>query len=426
MTKPSLKPASSVPPLTGYIGIVAALFFFFLWPEGIIDPVPDLQPVIFLLMIFIVMAVYELAIAKTYKAPDAKLDFSRKRKADKGFWGDFALKMLGLFVSLTLVVFYYMVADIYHDSWYSRFFDFVLNNAAIIGAVVFSYFIVIHFYLTDLKDSYWQLGRFVLTFGREGDRKLLKGHVLALAIKAFFLPLMFCYFVDDWDYLRGFDWSASYNFGALFNALYRFLFFIDLAFVVIGYVMTARLFNAHIRWTEERIGGWVVCLLCYMPFWQVFGRSYLDYWSGGIGWQQWLSGNELLFLLWGGMILLFSAIYVLSEAQFGLRFSNLTYRGLVSHGTFRFTKHPAYISKNISWWMLDVPFIATDWTLAFRNTMALVGVNLVYWLRAKYEERCLDDAPEYREYKDYIDRKGLFSFCKISALPEILKKSKKN
>ena len=117
----------------------------------------------------------------------------------------------------------------------------------------------------------------------------------------------------------------------------------------------------------------------------------------------------MAFSLWGSSIVVLLLIYAMSTAQFGLRFSNLTYRGVACHGTFAWSKHPQYISKNMSWWMIDVPFIGVDLAGGLSNSLSLLGVNFVYYLRAKYEERCLSRAPSYRRYKAHVDQHGLFA-----------------
>ena len=76
--------------------------------------------------------------------------------------------------------------------------------------------------------------------------------------------------------------------------------------------------------------------------------------------------------------------------------------------------------------MIGVPFIAPDWTIALRNSLALLGLNFIYFMRAWYEERCLEEAPEYKKYKNYMNQKGIFSAIKINWLVGLHQKSKKN
>jgi protein-S-isoprenylcysteine O-methyltransferase Ste14 len=50
-------------------------------------------------------------------------------------------------------------------------------------------------------------------------------------------------------------------------------------------------------------------------------------------------------------MVLLTGIYAWATVAFGLRFSNLTYRGVLTNGPYAFTRHPAYLSKNAFWWM---------------------------------------------------------------------------
>ena len=100
--------------------------------------------------------------------------------------------------------------------------------------------------------------------------------------------------------------------------------------------------------------------------------------------------------------------------MFGIRFSNLTHRGIITSGPYRWTKHPAYISKNISWWLISIPFLPPDGSVltALKLSVMLGLVNLIYYLRAVTEERHLMQDPVYREYSEYIRQHGLFSFLR--------------
>ncbi|MFT7532281.1 MAG: steroid 5-alpha reductase family enzyme, partial [Gammaproteobacteria bacterium] len=93
---------------------------------------------------------------------------------------------------------------------------------------------------------------------------------------------------------------------------------------------------------------------------------------------------------------------------------NLTHRGIITNGPFRFSKHPAYISKNISWWMISIPFIAinSDFLLAFKQCCLLLLVNFIYFMRARTEERHLSRDPIYREYTAWIAEYGLIARIK--------------
>lgn len=410
------KPSSSVSGWTGLLGLAAACVLFFLFPGDLLSGLSSAeQSVVFLMAVFFVMAAFELCFIRPYRAPEAGLNFSKTLSLGlltRQAVTDFETKLLGLLATLGIAVLFFWVADIYGGRWYGRFFELLLEYRYALVAVLFCYFLFIHLYMEEVKDDYWHFGVWFLTLGRSGNRHIIRNHCLSMGVKAFFLPLMFSYFVDDWVFFQNVEWQNLVDFESYFNLIYRSFYFLDLVIAVIGYLSTMRLLNAHIRWSEQTAGGWLFCLVCYMPFWQIIGRSYLNYQDGGVTWASWISSDTLLYEVWGCAILLVTALYVLSEAHFGLRFSNLTHRGVITHGFFRWTKHPAYLSKNLSWWIIDIPFIAVSWPLAVKNCLALLGINYIYYQRAKYEERCLSADPAYRDYAVFIDEKGMFSFLK--------------
>jgi len=407
-------PSSSVSSWTGFLGLASACALFFVFPKDLLRGLSSAeQAAVFLMAVFFMMATFELLFIRPFKAPEAGLNFSKKLTFSlltQQAVTDFEIKIFGLAATLGIAALFFWVADIYGGGWYGRFFDLILDYRYAFLGVLFSYFLFIHVYMEDVKDGYWHLGAWFLKLGRGGDRRIISHHLLSMGIKAFFLPLMFSYFVDDWVFFQNVVWGSLVDFKSSFDVIYRSFYFLDLVIAVIGYFSTMRLLNAHIRWSEQTAGGWLFCLVCYMPFWQIVGRSYLNYQDDGVTWASWISSDTVLFEVWGGAILLVTVLYLLSEAHFGLRFSNLTHRGVLTHGFFRWTKHPAYISKNIAWWIIDIPFIAVSWPLAIKNSLALLGINFIYYQRAKYEERCLSADPVYRDYAAYIDENGMFSF----------------
>ncbi len=185
-------------------------------------------------------------------------------------------------------------------------------------------------------------------------------------------------------------------------------FSVDVLFAAMGYLMTLRLFGAHIRSTEPTLLGWSVAIVCYQPAWSYFSSHYLIY-EDAYGWGAWLSGSNGLLLTWAVMISLLNLIYVWSTITFGIRFSNLTHRGILTNGPYRFTKHPAYIAKNLSWWLIAVPFLPVHgWTEALKQCVMLLGLNLIYYLRAWTEERHLSWDKTYVSYALWMNENGLF------------------
>ena len=83
--------------------------------------------------------------------------------------------------------------------------------------------------------------------------------------------------------------------------------------------------------------GWISALVCYQPFWSLISRQYIDY-DTGLSWGVWFHDIPWLYDLWGCLILFTVVVYVWATIAFGARFSNLTHRGIITNGPYRYTK----------------------------------------------------------------------------------------
>jgi hypothetical protein len=315
-----------------------------------------------------------------------------------------AVKFLGLLGSLGFVAVGYLVFPAYSDPLYLPFFSMlpVLIPLWLVAAVPY-------FYLVDRRmlaphDGYWQMGELLLFRWRGIDRRILGQYLLGWVVKGFFLPLMFGYMCQDMARLLGYDASAGGT--SVFDTAYVSMYFVDVTLVSVGYLATLRVTDTHIRSTEPTMLGWAVALACYEPFWGFVSGQYLGY-RTGYDWQQWLASMPIVYAIWGGVILLLTAAYIWATLSFAARFSNLTHRGIITNGPYRFSKHPAYLAKNLSWWLISVPFLASGglWDGLMRCLM-LFGVNVIYWLRARTEERHLSADPVYIQYALWIEQYG--------------------
>lgn len=62
---------------------------------------------------------------------------------------------------------------------------------------------------------------------------------------------------------------------------------------------------------------------------------------------------------------------------------------------------------------IAMPFLnLNDPVEGFRNCILLLAVNIIYYFRAKTEEKHLLAYPEYRAYSDWVDANGLFKAFK--------------
>lgn len=261
-------------------------------------------------------------------------------------------------------------------------------------------------------DLYWSLGDRLLGghgraphTGQAPAAEAWRHLALGWLVKAFFLPMMFGYAVRQ---VQGLDrlllQGGTPSFLALFELGIALLYFIDVVWGTLGYLWSLRLTDSQVRSAEPSAAGWALALVCYEPFSRAVWPAYFAYDSAHRPWAHWLAELPSLQLAWGLAILALTAVYALSTVAFGLRFSNLTHRGIITSGPYRWCKHPAYLSKNLSWWLISMPFmVSVDVASSLRCCAMLLGVNLVYWLRARSEERHLSADPTYRAYAAAID-----------------------
>jgi hypothetical protein len=356
----------------------------------------------------ITLALGELFLLKASRRPSTGLAERALRPFD---FQATCLRLLGFCGTLAVIALAYWAFPEYRGRFYRPYWYFLENVAWPTACIAPLYFLWIGRRLQRPEDAYLQLGSLLIGRGwSQVDRNLMWTHWTGWAVKAFFLPLMVVYLNGEVHSvaiaLRDVSWDTMHVYKLCFELSY----FVDLLFCVVGYSLTLRVLNSHIRSTEPTAFGWLVALVCYQPFYSVIGNFYLRYDESGIFWDAWLAAYPTLRAIWAAAIIFLTSVYALSTVSFGPRFSNLTHRGIITGGPYRFTKHPAYISKNLSWWLISIPFVSHDgWLEALRHCMLLGGLNFIYFLRARTEERHLSRDPEYVAYAQWIRAHGMFA-----------------
>lgn len=324
-----------------------------------------------------------------------------------GHWPRVLTKCLGLALSVGFIGLLYWLSPEYHGSFYDDYYAALEVLLPAWAALAVPYIHWVDRRLAEPEDALWQLGRWGLGQWRGLDARLLGQHLLGWLVKGYFLPLMFTYFCQNLDQLLHYDLKLLHSFLGLYDWAYFTLYFVDVSLVSMTYLMSLKATDTHIRSTEPSMLGWIAALVCYQPFWSLISRQYIDY-DSGTGWEHWLGSVPWMRDLWGALILVLVGVYVWATLAFGARFSNLTHRGIITSGPYRFTKHPAYLAKNLSWWLISMPFMLEgDLLDALRRSLLLGLLGTIYYLRAKTEERHLALDPVYGQYADWIAAHGL-------------------
>ena len=321
-----------------------------------------------------------------------------------------AIKLYGLAVTVALIALAYWVFPIYRQQA-SALLSVLPIFAAPIALLSLPYVLFVDRKMQSPEDGLYMAGLAALGQWGRIDTSLLQQYLLGWLVKAFFGPLMLWYAWQDFDLLlrspaeiiqsRPYGW---------YDYAYDIVWFIDVLYASIGYLCTFRLLGTHIRRAEDAAQGWLVCLICYAPFADVLFDNYLRYNESGHGWGYWFGSAAGAGSVWGLLILFVLAVHVWCTIIFGVRFSNLTNRGIITNGPYRWSKHPAYITKMTIYAMIWLPFLnAASLQIAVRHSIAFACLCGIYYLRARAEERYLMEDADYRRYCEYIARNGLVS-----------------
>jgi len=351
----------------------------------------------------------DLLLLKVHRRVSTGLDWSRP--PDFSFWRSL-VKLTGLAGTLLVIALVYWIFPEYHDDYYRQFFN--LAKAALPYLVVPAalYIFLVDAYMVDPNDGYWHAGCCFLGLFSEIDKPILRQYALGWLVKGFFIPFLFPLVSGNVDAIFSSKFfQGEPGFIPFYECAYVFLYLVDVTFGTIGYFLTLRVTDTHIRTTDPTTLGWLVAIICYPPFWPIMYDHFFPYASDTPYWGPWLAGHPILQAAWGTAILFFTGIYAWATVIFGCRFSNLTHRGILTNGPYRWTKHPAYLSKNISWWLVAVPFVSNAGVLeTVRACLMLVGINFVYFMRARTEEWHLSRDPAYVAYALWMNEHALLSW----------------
>lgn len=322
-----------------------------------------------------------------------------------------AIKWLGFWLCIGAGALLYWLLPEYKRPYYQTFFDLARMCLPWMPALFAAYFLYAEWRFPEERDGSWQVGMLAMGQFHAIDKKVFFQHILGWMVKFYFIPIMFGDMANGINKLRVMDWDIlALPLLKLYALVLLAATTFELVFVCAGYLFSARLFNSQIRATEATFFGWFIALMSYGPFNTIFYNRYLNYRPNG-DWQTWLAGHETLIIIWASIMMVLLVLHFWCDACFGLRFSNLTNRGIITNGMYRFSKHPAYVIKGTRWAMMYVPFLmGGSWDENLRLSLLFLGVNLVYYLRARTEEKLLSQDPVYIEYGLWMDKHGLFSW----------------
>ncbi len=401
------RPKSAVSTMVGLVGLAGLIGWTAMARAfGMTGPLAALSA---LAACGVPMVLWSLFIDKVHRNPSTGIDWDNPPRPLKETFDVSLAKIAGLWGIWAVIGSLYCIGRWYWDGAY--LFSMYVLGAAVVPLLVVSvpYVLWLDRRLKEPKDGAWHFGQLLIGRGDLANKDELHHFYRAWAVKGFFLAFMISIVPGNWwEAVRADSAWIAANPVNLANWLIAVMFMVDVTFATVGYVLTMKPLDAHIRTANPYAAGWTAALICYPPFILMGANGPLDYHSGSSEWTYWLADYPLLTMLVGAWLVFLTAVYAWATVAFGLRFSNLTHRGILTHGPYAWTKHPAYVAKNLYWWFAVMPFLATTGSMVdtIRNTAVLAMVSGVYYWRARTEEKHLSEDPAYVEYAAWMERNG--------------------
>lgn len=403
--------------LAGLMGLLAWMMVCRLWPGigpalGVPGPRMVLDgpsaALVAIVAAAIPMVAWSVLVDKVHRRVSTGIDWARPRALSEVL--DVSItKLAGLWITWAIIAGVYCLCRWYWSGSY-LFAMRVLGWSApvlVLGSIV--YVPWLDRVLVEPRDGAWHFGAMLM--GREPyDAEQVRHHWRAWAVKGFYCAFMFSALPGNWGQVIRVDWHGLLADPVLFAGVsVGVMFMIDVQIAMVGYILTMKPLDAHIRTANPLLAGWLAALICYPPFQLMEAGRPLAYQQNTASWAYWLAGHSGLLWAWAWALVVLTGIYAWATVAFGLRFSNLTHRGVLTNGPYAWSRHPAYLAKNLFWWLETLPFLVTSHSLveAVRNTFFLGCVSAIYFWRAKTEEaHLLAVDAKYREYHAWMARNG--------------------
>jgi protein-S-isoprenylcysteine O-methyltransferase Ste14 len=327
------------------------------------------------------------------------------------------IKWIGVITGIAFISFFWWLAPMFHkSSYHDPMYDCLWLVMPIMVFGSLPLIIFTEYRMGEYKDYNYEFGLFTLGRWREINWYEFRSGISAWFVKAFFLPMNFCTLVQFVGKVRGSEVELlTLPFKHAYEYI-EFLYIIPMIVAIIpGYLLSARIIGTHIRKADVSWFGWAVTLWFYPPFNTAISKSWFRF-NEHISQetQNWIvvfENNLPLLVTFGVIIIAANIIHYWGEAILGIRASNLTNRGVITNGPYRFLRHPIYFSKLIAWFFAMLPFMSGDDTKeCFYFMFSFLVVCGGYYMRSYVEERLMADDPDYVAYALYMDKKGWLSF----------------
>lgn len=323
------------------------------------------------------------------------------------------------------------ILAIFFAIWLFPAYDNVNNlrrlHEAIIPSLVFilpiSFLVILatEYILGEKRDGTYQFGLLARGKMREINWRIFGDGFLEWLLRCFFLQINF--YAAVW-YITNIRTRGvpifSWDFATFITQLDLAIFGAIVLSILPGYLFASRLIHTELKKVDRTWFGWAINLSCYPPLNAAVFGAWVQYMPRGElarmynstpAWAYYTDAYPWLLFFVGAAIIFFALIHLWGEAAVGIRAANMSMRGIITTGLFKYTRHPIYVSKGFQWALIYFPFLNILGILnSVQSAILFLLVCAIYVGRALSEERLLATDPDYVKYALYMDDHSIFAF----------------
>lgn len=331
-------------------------------------------------------------------------------------------KFLGVLVGILAIFFAIWLFPAYDNATKLQYLrEAILPTLAFILPISFLVIFATEYVLGEKRDGTYQFG--LLVRGKINDIhwRAFGDGFLEWLLRGFFLQINFYAAVwYIWNIRsKGIPDITSWDFPTFITQLDLAIFGAIVFAILPGYLFASRLINTELKKVDRTWFGWVINFSCYPPLNAAIFGAWVGYiprgeiaeiYAGAPVWAYYTQSYPWLLFTVGAFIIFFALIHLWGEAAVGVRAANMSQRGIITTGLFRYTRHPIYVSKCFQWAFIYFPFLSVLGILsAIQSAILFLLVCAIYLGRALSEERLLATDPDYVRYALYMDEHSIFA-----------------
>jgi hypothetical protein len=239
------RPPSAVSHGVGVVGLVGLGIWVAIAREtGMEGPLAALSA---LIACGVPMVLWSVAVDKVHRNPSTGIDWSLRRPWAEVIDTSLA-KIAGLWAIWSVIACLYCIGRWYWSGNYLFAMQVLGVGALPLLLLSIPYVLWLDRRLREPRDGAWHFGRMIIGRSEGVDREIVYDFLRAWAVKGFFLAFMLSIVPPNWtDVIRAPAEQIAANPVSLVMWLIALMFLIDVSFATVGYMLTCKPLDAHIR-----------------------------------------------------------------------------------------------------------------------------------------------------------------------------------